>query len=329
MKVNSNAVNLLRAAGILYIVGFWHLMNYVKGFPGYMNEATYGLTVTALASFTILSGYLLGLKSVSLDRDSLLNFYKRRLIRIYPPMVFAVILLVGTLFFDVISGLKSILLLGAIIPPAPATIWYISMLVLFYAIAPFMICVRDKGILPYVAMTFGASAVMLALHAYIGLFDPRTIIYLPCFAIGIAVARGELQKPAWLIALLAVATLLSYMYCLTTPPPEWEVSVTSLPFAAFSSWLILLIVFKLPLPKDDVSWIKFLASASLFMYLFHRVFYRLFKFVLGGLPDPYIGLAAMYLIGLPAIIVLSWFGQRFYDREIVPRLTMDHPPKAA
>ena len=51
-SARNSVIDLLRAACVLYIVGFWHLMTYTEAFPGYHNGVTTRLTVAVLAKST-------------------------------------------------------------------------------------------------------------------------------------------------------------------------------------------------------------------------------------------------------------------------------------
>ena len=50
----------MRAVSMLYIVGFWHLLDYTKVAGWHYNPVTYRLTVGALSLFVLISGFLTG-----------------------------------------------------------------------------------------------------------------------------------------------------------------------------------------------------------------------------------------------------------------------------
>lgn len=86
-------IDLLRGLSALYIVGFWHLMNYTAQFRGYANELTHRTTVVVLGLFVFLSGHLLAQSRLAPGLAGLKRFLTRRLLRIYPLYLAALILL--------------------------------------------------------------------------------------------------------------------------------------------------------------------------------------------------------------------------------------------
>ncbi len=53
-------IDVMRAVSMLYIVGFWHLLDYTKVVTWHYNLVTYRLTVAALSLFVLISGFLTG-----------------------------------------------------------------------------------------------------------------------------------------------------------------------------------------------------------------------------------------------------------------------------
>lgn len=78
------AIDLMRATCILWIVGFWHLLGYAPSIDGYKNDLTYRLTVVVLGLFVFISGHLIGRARIT-NAAEVWRFYRRRMIRIYPP----------------------------------------------------------------------------------------------------------------------------------------------------------------------------------------------------------------------------------------------------
>ena len=133
------SIDVLRVVCILYIVGYWHLVPYTQGYPGYATFITEAIKDSALGVFVFCSGYLLGLREVRLSPAGLWDFYKRRLLRIYP--LYALALLLFGLFGLAGSAnlWQAAALMSMFLPPAPYTLWFITMIMAFYLIAPLLI----------------------------------------------------------------------------------------------------------------------------------------------------------------------------------------------
>ncbi|MFL6696444.1 MAG: acyltransferase family protein [Vitreoscilla sp.] len=132
----SLSVEVLRAGCVLYIVGFWHLMDYTHGLGGYNNAVTVRLTVIVLGLFTFLSGFLLARAPMRLGRSELKRFYAKRLLRIYPLYLLALLAFWALGIADRGIALKAALGISMLYGPPPATLWFVTMILVFYLIAP-------------------------------------------------------------------------------------------------------------------------------------------------------------------------------------------------
>ncbi|MBZ9938115.1 acyltransferase [Mesorhizobium sp. BR1-1-16] len=321
---NIASLDLVRVVAMGYIVGFWHLMNYVDGYGGYRNEVTERLTVIVLATFTMLSGYLLGRRPVEPSLAGVSAFYRRRLLRVYPPLVVALIVFALLSITSWTISIRSVVLVSLFAGPSAWTLWYVCMIVLFYAVAPILLADRPiqllgKPIAPWFA---GGALLWLGL---IGLqqsgwlaMEPRLALYFPCFVAGIGLARLE-HRVGTLAAvaaglLAAVASLPSYGLTL----PEIELSLRSAPMALFAAAFVLLVALRLQHRIPHHPAVAVLSCAAFFAYLAHRPVYvlatRLFP-----ISSPSGQLAFMLLVALPVVVVVSWMLQRLYD-DVLQRL---------
>ena len=317
------AIDVLRGISILWIVGFWHLFDYTEAFPSYQNKMTFRATEVALGVFVLLSGYLLGDRKIE-GRHSLLRFAGARFVRIYPPFIVAISLfyLCGLCGWEALA--KSAVGISMFWPPNPPTLWFISMLLIFYAVAPALIFIaRGRSMAGFTMICVGSTALLYLLSTFI---DIRIAIYFPIFAAGIFLANksGSESRPnvCLLVGLLVVAVLIpdegSY-------GPQLTAASTSL--FALSGALILFRAAK-NVSKDTIPLFPLwavLGFAGYFMYLFHRpvfnVMHRLYFPEQGALQIAY-----LILVCLPVVVVLSYFGQKVYDQSIVPLLSA---PKGA
>ena len=74
-KNRNIGLDLLRGASILYIVGFWHMLNYTKT----INKIfiSYRLTYIILGTFVFVSGYFIGQKNLDKGKQNIILFYKK------------------------------------------------------------------------------------------------------------------------------------------------------------------------------------------------------------------------------------------------------------
>src|ERR1700730_13635413 len=129
-------IDVMRAVSMLYIVGFWHLLDYTKVVTWHHNPVTYRLTVGALALFVLISGFLTGRKDGGLARGEIWRFYETRFLRIYLPFVIASGLFLAAGIGDTLALVKGVTLVAMLLAPPPFTLWFVSMILLFYLIAP-------------------------------------------------------------------------------------------------------------------------------------------------------------------------------------------------
>jgi peptidoglycan/LPS O-acetylase OafA/YrhL len=143
-KTRNAAVDTLRALSVLYIIGFWHLLEYAPPMAWRFHPIFDRLTVVVLSLFVLISGYLAGRPKAPFTQVEVRRFYSARLLRIYPPYLLAL------LCFYLIGGVSGIiaakgaLLISMVAPPPPQTLWFITMLMMFYLWAPLLIVANER-----------------------------------------------------------------------------------------------------------------------------------------------------------------------------------------
>ena len=143
-NIRNIGIDLLRSLCILYIVGFWHLLGYTEPIPKYDNFITLRITYILLGTFTFISGYYIGLKNTVINKQSLIQFYKKRFLRVYPLYFIAIGLFTILHLSDFDTSIKAALIISMFAQPATQTLWYITMLMLFYSISPLIIIGYQK-----------------------------------------------------------------------------------------------------------------------------------------------------------------------------------------
>lgn len=306
------SIDFLRAVCILYIVGFWHLVPYTQSYSGYANFITEGIKDSALGIFVFCSGYLLALREPRLSAAGLREFYQRRLLRIYPLYALALVLFAWLGLGGSADLLQAALLVSMFAPPAPYTLWFITMIMFFYVLAPYLIRLANK--VGWYLLVVGALFFMIVLyHLYVRPTDVRMLMFLPAFAFGIGFARE-----AGLQALLRRYRFIGVLLLL---PSYWlfaQQQGDSLSSALGRIPLVLngtAVAFLYAAPVAARFWragISWLSYTSFGLYLFHRVvFDRVLEWYFPSEPLARL----LYLLGvvLPLALLVAYVIQRLYD----------------
>ena len=310
-KDKSLSIELLRAACVLYIVGFWHLMDYTHGFVGYNNAVTNRVTVIVLGLFTFLSGFLLAHEPMRLRAPDLKRFYVKRLLRIYPLYLLALLAFWTLGISDRGIALKAALGISMVYGPPPSTLWFITMILVFYVIAPLLIALREK--------TAGFLLASVAIFAVTVAFgqaasgDIRIAEYFPAFALGVWWANRA-QRASTRVCVAATAAAAAGWALSLAMAADAQFSLWAMPLATFGALAVFLLASRLQLSRDGgfVRAATLLSYASFAMYLFHRVVYK----GLHALLDPAssaAGLAWLVLVCLPCVTVAAYVVQKAYD----------------
>lgn len=303
------SIEYLRAFSMLYIVAFWHLMNYTGVFPGYKNLFTSTFTDIVLGLFVLISGFLLA--SPSKTYVSARQFYTKRLFRIYPLYVLAVALFYFYGLNDATTSFKSLIFISMYYEPAPKTLWFITMLILFYLITPFLLkFVRSP--VKFFLITLALLSITLAVEKIFHTVDMRIILYFPSYVAGIYFAYYR-QKPylsnirlvSFLFALSAILILIDFN--------SWTLhKLKAMPIILVGSYLMFIISYINEDKFKKLALVSFLSYISYAMYLFHRPIFSTIKTLYFPENEAY-QLLYLLSVGLFAIIVISWLLQKLYD----------------
>lgn len=328
------AIDLLRAASILYIVGFWHLLGYAPAIDGYKNVVTYRLTVVVLGLFVLISGHLIGRAGIRGGAD-ILRFYQRRLIRIYPPYLFALVLFWLCDLIKPEQWVGAALLISTFGQDPPRTLWYISMIVVFYLLAPFLLLLQYQlQQLPprwrpnRLVMAGGLILLTVLLGKIFRQVDVRLFLYFPAFVVGLFLSPPGLDRPVRLRTLLAVLLPFVAAVVVSLPTERIDENLIGIPLTTFGPLLIFLVVTSWSRQLRLWPLVTLVSTASYFMYLFHRpIFWVITQ---RPLPESAAGqLAVLLLVCLPLTVAASWLGQKLYDRGVSALLSSGSAPSAA
>jgi surface polysaccharide O-acyltransferase-like enzyme len=303
-------IDVMRAVSMLYIVGFWHLLDYTKVATWHYNPVTYRLTVGALALFVLISGFLTGRTDGPLARGEIWRFYRTRFWSIYLPFLIASGLFLATGVSDALSLFKGVTLVGMLLAPPPFTLWFVNMIVLFYLIAPLLIGLRGNKV-AYIALCTVIVGAMILYQAATGRLDMRLILYFPCFAAGIFLAAGSLPSSTLSLIGLLVLAALSLVPTLTSPSWSLEGDPWAMPWALFGSIAVFVVVMRVARNLKSPALLTQFSEASFFMYLLHRPLY-LWMLAVWFPSTEKAEVLYLSLVCLPIIGIVAWLCQRAY-----------------
>jgi len=316
-------IDYIKVFSMLYIVSFWHLVGYTDLAQSHKAPITLGATMIVLGLFVFTSGFLIG-KSAARSASAV-EFYVKRLLRIYPLYAIAVVLF----FLYDINGpntsLKSLLLIAMFFNQAPQTLWFITTIMVFYFVTPLLSkqALAPKRYLLTSALLIGITVLWSALFRTV---DARLLIYFPCYLLGLYLSINETMSrlftyrvPAVLLALWTLSHVVLSRVVLSAEvgldTDFWSV-VSVLKTALFVLsfvYLIFVICYKNRAAFVQVGIISFLSYGSYAMYLFHRPVYISLKsayFPASG------ALQLLYLmfIGGAVLAIGAWIVQQMYSR---------------
>lgn len=226
---------------------------------------------TTLGVFTFLSGFLLSSKYSFNSKNKTLQFYKKRVLRVWPLFVVSSFMLWIIHFNPLGPTLKGIIGVSPFWQPAPITMWYVAMLIGLYLITPF---VMRGGLTKQILK----ACLVMALVGLIQLFFlsvvPKTFNYYTVYLIGLVLGSNYYEltlnclKSKKTLLLSIVWVLLFFMVFITNN--DWLKSFSGVLGIVVMLNLSLLISEKMNTNNNFVKVASFLAYASFCAYLFHR-----------------------------------------------------------
>lgn len=198
-----------KAFCMIWIVAFWHLADYCN--YNLANAFTQSVTYGVLGAFTFLSGMMLSRNTINSTRETWM-FYKKRLLRIYPLFAIActsMYILYVIWNVQLISGFKqyiyTMLGLSSFVSPTPGTIWYIGMLLLFYAFTPLLLfncCSRSRLV---IVKGIVLEVIFVCLYiSHIISVDERLLFMFPVYTMGIYIRMATNNETTFSILRLVV-----------------------------------------------------------------------------------------------------------------------------
>lgn len=316
-------LDITRTICILWIVGYYHLANYVQDdfFRLYLWDGKHGklITICVLSAFTFLSGYFLKKYQIYSKSDAF-AFYKKRVRRFWIPFFLSAMTLhiaslaINHPWFD---GhwhfLATILGFSIFTPPSPGTIWYISMLMSFYMITPLILYL--KPIRLKLCVSLGLIVVMGILVINYNL-NVRVIYYLPVYLCSLLIPSRWVDKVKKCFLKYIFISLAALILTIYLQQIRWIAIVASMLFGP----IFLISSSSLLTKSNSICKISEIISySSMIMYLFHRHIFMSFVFFfglfgIGSFHEMKTPIWLLLLIVLPFIIIFSYYFQKLYDR---------------
>jgi peptidoglycan/LPS O-acetylase OafA/YrhL len=308
--------DLLRGTAVLYIVAYYHIQEvWLVQLPGSLAG---WLARVALALFCFLSGYLLASQTTITDLASTGRFLKRRLLKIYPLYLLALLGFLGLGLIEPALFWRSAFLINTLINWNLLTLWFVSMIFLFYGLMPLFLW--KPSVWKTCALTAGLLMLLSFLRISTQGIDPRLFPNLVAFAFGILLTQAPRVRTWFLqpsfghkVGFLIVFGAVSFLTWKIAPQDEQPLHVAwiLLWFGAALPWLIVL-ARKMAslLPAKGIS---SLATASFVLYLSHRIVFRIGENLLPA-PTPLVRQFYYLLVLLPVALILSYWLQVAYQR---------------
>lgn len=284
-----------------------------------------------LALFTFISGYSLYINNAQIS--SVKAFYKKRLLRIYPLYLLALLsyFIISNFQlwqkFTVSSLVVHILGLQMLIYPyiqPDGLLWYIGMIFIFYMVYPLLI---TKSKIPRrLICNAGIILVLLALlRAHFGIIEIRTFVYFPIFIAGILVAWTGIPEKLKISAPIFLVPLIFIRLTWLTMDAKDPINNNFIPVVSSLSLMLLFFCFiffewvkSIELSSKIKEVVRKIAVASYPMYLFHplvlyslkRIFSHYFN------PNPIVFDLFIISVVIPVFFITCYYIQ-IYEIKIL------------
>jgi peptidoglycan/LPS O-acetylase OafA/YrhL len=225
-------LDTIKAFAILLVI-FVHMQNFLST-PVPLNYHFFDLLkFIALACFTFVSGYSIELNNMNIrDRKDVLNFYEKRIVRIYPLYFAAIVIfflcfqvfgLFNPIHYNFLQWIANLLCLQVLLSPAfldPVfTLWFIGFIIMMYVMYP-LFSAWSGTLRNRLLLSIGIFIILALVHLAANIIDYRFFLYYFFFIAGtIAVGRDNLfipieirlaKHPKYLVPIIVALSLSSY-----------------------------------------------------------------------------------------------------------------------
>ncbi|WP_437920234.1 acyltransferase family protein [Sphingobacterium sp. LRF_L2] len=307
-SVRNITLDIARAVCVLWVVGFWHLRDYLKPEVSvFINTDSFNktgeiITAGVLSMFMLLSGFFLKKYTFNTWED-LRFFFTKRLKRFYLLLFLSALSLWILKAISLFQVFAIVIGLSAFFMPSPMTLWFFGVLIFFYLITPILHYRKDKWYCLIVACVI--YLILLLVGKYHPL-DSRMLLYFPFYVLGLNLPSGVFnfieRNKAVLLLLSFILLPLSILYLQFHFVIYPQIILIITIIVSFSSFM-----------KDTrlAPVMTYIALASMVAYLFHRQIYAVIIKLFNGNDDiGYFGAGIMLII----LFIVSGSLQKLYDK---------------
>lgn len=305
MNNSRNGVfDVARALCVLYIVAFWHLLNYFPTIKlnGISLQVCSSITIVVLGTFTFMSGFFL--KKYAIETlDDVKLFYWKRFKRFYIPyLVCLTVLFLGGWFESGKQFVLSLIGLSTYIGSSPNTVWYFSMLMSFYALTPILLYLKKRNHFYFFAFTFGLICLFV-------LFSRINGMYFPFYLLGILVTDKHLKvlTSKWIYIITFMISFILLLYV----QDKWGGLLICRYFLIFCGIFLIVKLSQSLCCNASLKFWNLLAYSSMVAYLYHRIHYKIIGFIIS--PDGITSIILFAIMGVISLFLISYWLQKIYD----------------
>lgn len=324
-------IDFLKGICMFYITAIFHLTGYLGG-NYYLFNNVYGnsFMCSCLGTFSLLSGILLGGKYSCSTFKDVNYFYKKRLLRFYPLFLLATICLYLIGFNDFKTSIYALLGLAPFVSPRAYTLWYISMIMIFYLLSPFVLTNNNKQRIIRCVILFLFWCFLYWFVDFRSIsIDFRFIFNLLCFLFGVCIVRykkkifgSSFYKRYKTIIYCTTITIYLIFFLYLSYIEKGVLFKLSKLLVDYLGVIVLIILSDIIKMNRYRKVIYFLSYISMSFYLFHRFTYWA---CLSFYKPENIILLFIYLllVSVPLGMFFSYYIQKTYD-ALVTNLKNQH-----
>jgi peptidoglycan/LPS O-acetylase OafA/YrhL len=278
-----------------------------------------------LGSFFFLAGYFSEI-SLGKKNETFLSFIWSKIVRIFPPYWFALLLFILILGYSLRRRDLAVYFLNLQFLFAPPmvkqmlTMWYVSIVFAYFVAFGFLLSRKVSSLILFL-LSLALFIAAYIIYIQTGLFDGRVFEYFFIFLAGIYFARFSplrekiLALPFLLKLLFSVIGTAAFLFVLNAKYffTSWQYLI-AVDVYILTSILLWLAIFSLPFGKWRI-W-SFVSYASFFAYLFHRPIWAIINALVGKV-DWQTSVLIIVFPGSVVVFCVAYGLQALYDRLLL------------